>query len=421
MANPDGQFSGGQWDDLLDFGTPATTRQVATLPTTQADVTTTQFQRRSVEVGVPLVRGQLPGKPKGITFEVRLAQLKKADHPLRLYYDPNEDDQLVEYAESLKQLGDPLYPLVCLPTEEVIDVDGEVLPRYDVYHDVRVFHAHIINSTPWVTIFVYERQDPGEVLLKTLDEQESRRPLTLLELADNVRYLHEVCRYDQGVIAGHLSQSDDGAKPDQPYVSRLISISKQPDPIRQMAHAGHLKATHLRYLSERFPGKKNEPDRILMARYVVKHELSARDMQKKISEWKGLDGIGARIKLIDGPHGVSEQRIAAPMSPDRPAAPQRNMATIPYWQRPQRLVAPASNIRRAAQEFHITIVPHEKIEHAAMTVDSLNDLRDWIDGLTSQRVQEVEIAVVEAKIVGMLEATRQTMVAANLIEDIKEN
>lgn len=406
------QFSGGEWDNLLDFSPPATPSKTAVM--TQQDTSIAPTQLRSVQVDVPILHGRMPGKAHALTLDVKLAQLRKAPHTLRSQYNPNEDESLSRFAESLQSIGAPLYPLICLPTDDQVDIDGTLEDIFEVYDDVRVLYAHQVNRTPIVTILIPDRQSPGEALLKSLNLHAHYQPISLLEKADAARFLYEEYHYDQSVIAEHLGLSEEnGEAPDQSYVSRLITIAKQPAVIRRFVHQGHLNMTHVRYLAERFPGRKEESQRILMARYVVQQNLSSKQMQVKISEMKGLAGSPPRMALIEGPDKIAEERHDLAISL---IAEPKPLEALAYWQRPQRLVASIPRIKSEVKAYHVTVIPNADLAHVSMTLEPLDTLREWLDSLVDQRITQVEVAVVEAKLTGLLEATRQAMADANMLK-----
>ncbi len=362
-------------------------------------------------VAIPHINGVPAGVVVDVVFEVRIQQLELAPLEDLLYshYDTDNDPQREAYRQSVEDLGDNTPPLYVLPANRNVVIGDETLPQFLVYHDPVLFLTLCRAQRGRARVCIPRVQNPGEILLMALSQQQHMRKVSLLEKCDAVRRLADVYHYTQEVIARHIvpevSDGEVSKTPSQEYVSSLIRVSRLPEETRQALHRGLIFFSHAKVLADHFA---RDPQMcIMLTRYIAQGDITVETLRKIIGKLR--PGVGEpTAKLIEGPDG----KVTLDQKPSDGAlrlVSDRNMP-LTYT---AFLAAKVSAVRREIQRHPIVIIPHVNPDRVSVRRDAVQQLAGELAGYDGN----VPVKDVEALLLGFMEALRKGAAAAGILND----
>jgi hypothetical protein len=409
-------FDAATLDALLDFGgAPAA---IAVAPPAagagareRAPVTHHVIQLEHGAIPITLVGDRVPGTIAYVTYEVRMTQLRPARQGLlRSGYDPDRDEGLPALMRSIESTGQPFHPLVVWPTRDTVAIEQETAPVFEVRLGLRVYWALRRLGRPTAVIRIPDVENPGQLLLFALAEQDVRRSLSLLDRCDTARTLHRVYGYPQHVIGISMGQHPASA---QSCVSRLIMAADQPDLIRHYLATDSLTIAHVQLLNDRIP---DLPTRELVARYVVQEAMSSHRLRGLINRMELLPGTGSAIQLLAPPDEEPDGHIRlldAGGSTVDTGAPAERPPTA-YWMRGAPLSANPMRVATLAKKRQIAI--ETSGEQVLVELDGLGSRRLYHE-YAAERRGWVPLEVLERELLADLEAVQRSLAARGLLTD----
>lgn len=251
--------------------------------------------------------------------------------------------------------------------------------------------------------------NPGQLLLFALAEQDVRRSLSLLDRCDTARTLHRVYGYPQHVIGLSMGQHPTSA---QSYVSRLIMAADQPDLIRHYLATDSLTIAHVQLLNDRV---SDLPTRELVARYVVQETMSSHQLRGLINRMEPLPGTGPAIQLLppldDEPDG--RIRLIGAEGTTESGAPAARPPTA-YWMRGAPLSANPMRVATLAKKRHIAV--ELSGEQVLVELDGLGSRRLYHE-YAAERRGWVPLDVLERELLADLEAVQRALAARGMLTD----
>lgn len=362
-------------------------------------------------VPLTLVGDRVPGTVAYVTYEVKLAQLRPVlQGMLRVSYDPDRDEGLPALMRSIESTGQPFHPLVVWPTRATVTIEQETHPVFEVQLGLRRYWALRRLGRPTATIRIPQVENPGQLLLFALAEQEVRHSLSLLDRCDTARTLHRVYGYPQHVIGISMGQHPASA---QSYVSRLIMAADQPELIRQYLATDSLTIAHVQLLNDRIP---DLPTRELVARYVVQETMSSHQLRRLVNRMEPLAGTGPAIQLLPPPDDEPNGRIrfigaeGDPVGASKPAMRPPNA----YWMRGAPLTANPMRVAALAKKRQIAI--ERSGDQVLVELDGLGSQRLYNE-YKAERRGWVPLDVLERELLADLEAVQQSLAERGLLTD----
>ena len=410
-------FDPATLDALLDFGRAPMASTTAIIPSESAEggerspVSHHVIQIEHGAVPLTLVGDRVPGTIAYVTYEVKLAQLRPTRQGmLRASYDPDRDEGLPALMRSIESTGQPFHPLVVWPTRATVTIEQETHPVFEVQLGLRRYWALRRLGRPTATIRIPQVENPGQLLLFALAEQEVRHSLSLLDRCDTARTLHRVYGYPQHVIGISMGQHPASA---QSYVSRLIMAADQPELIRQYLATDSLTIAHVQLLNDRIP---DLPTRELVARYVVQETMSSHQLRRLVNRMEPLAGTGPAIQLLPPPDDEPNGRIrfigaeGDPVGASKPAMRPPNA----YWMRGAPLTANPMRVAALAKKRQIAI--ERSGDQVLVELDGLGSQRLYNE-YKAERRGWVPLDVLERELLADLEAVQQSLADRGLLTD----
>ena len=408
-------FDAATLDALLDFGRAPSATAMISLERAGGDehgsITHHVIQIEQGAVPLTLVGDRVPGTIAYVTYEVKLAQLRPAHQGmLRADYDPDRDEGLPALMRSIESTGQPFHPLVVWPTRATVTIEQETYPVFEVQLGLRRYWALRKLGRPTAVIRIPQVENPGQLLLFALAEQEVRRSLSLLDRCDTARTLHRVYGYPQHVIGISMGQHPASA---QSYISRLIVAADQPELIRQYLATDSLTIAHVQLLNDRIP---DLPTRELVARYVVQETMSSHQLRRLVNRIEPLAGTGPAIQLLPPPDDEPNGRIrfigaeGDPVGASKPAMRPPNA----YWMRGAPLTANPIRVAALAKKRQIAI--ERSGDQVLVQLDGLGSQRLYNE-YKAERRGWVPLDVLERELLADLEAVQQSLAERGLLTD----
>lgn len=362
----------------------------------------------STQVEVPSVNGALPGPVAGVDFWVGLHQLQLApkEDLLCSRYDPNDDPDFDRFKNALALVGDQIPSLPVLPANRDIVTTGGAEPVFLVYDQPEVYFALIALKRARARAHIPPVQTPGAILLNALARHgQLRREPSTMEVCEACKRLKEVYDYTLQEIAQMQSRDpEDNTPPSITQVHYQILVAGLPLAVKDMLHKRHILWSHARKIAE-YCGDDAGLCEQLATIVAQSGRMSVEGLGFLINRLR--DGHSRLETDTDGVvHVVPIGRQLGAVSANTASPAAR--ATV-FYQR--MMVAPPAQVRRVAAGFQVSLVPADARERIAITAQSLDGLREWLN----QRRSSVPVRELEATLLGYLEALRSAGMRQGLI------